>query len=114
MDGERKFPLAVRAVEQSLKLLHNGDRFSLVVFDEMIDVLMPSTLATSDARKRAIRKLEQVQPRGSTDLCSGWMPGCEQMYEHVAEGTISRALMFTDGQGNNGETHHEGTATKSD
>jgi Ca-activated chloride channel family protein len=107
MQGENKFPLAVSAVEMALELLGKNDRFSLVVFDDAVDVLMPSTLATSDAKKRALRALRQVQPRQSTDLCAGWMHGCEQLSEFVADGTISRALLLTDGQANSGETNHE-------
>ncbi|MEO8334311.1 MAG: VWA domain-containing protein [bacterium] len=107
MQGENKFPLAVSAVEQALKLLGTTDRFSLIVFDDQVDVLMTSTLATPDARKRALRALHQVQPRQSTDLCAGWMHGCEQLSEFVADGTISRALLLTDGHANAGETNHE-------
>ena len=107
MQGENKFPLAVSAVEMALELLGRNDRFSLVVFDDKVDVLMTSTLATSDAKKLALRALRQVQPRQSTDLCAGWMHGCEQLSEFVADGTISRALLLTDGQANCGETNHE-------
>jgi Ca-activated chloride channel family protein len=107
MQGENKFPLAVNAAKQALALLGEGDRFSLVVFDDEVDVLMASTVATADAKKRAIRALNQVRPRQSTDLCAGWMNGCEQLSEFVADGTISRALLLTDGQANAGETNHE-------
>jgi Ca-activated chloride channel family protein len=97
----------VSAVEQALKLLGNTDRFSLVVFDDQVDVLMSSTIATADAKKGALRALRQIHPRQSTDLCAGWMNGCEQLSEFVADGTISRALLLTDGQANSGETNHE-------
>lgn len=107
MQGEHKFPLAVSAVERALQLLGTADRFSLVVFDDAVDVLMPSTVATADAKKRALRALHQIHPRQSTDLCAGWMNGCEQLSEFVADGTISRALLLTDGQANAGETNHE-------
>ncbi len=107
MDGESKFPLAVEAVRQALRLLTSTDRFSLVVFDERVDVVMPSTLATADARKRALRELAQVRPRGNTDLCAGWMHGGTELADHIAEGTITRALLLTDGQANHGETNRE-------
>lgn len=107
MQGENKFPLAVKAVQQSLKLLAKDDRFSLVVFDDQIDVLAHSSLATADAKKRALRALDQVVPRASTDLCSGWMHGCDELSGFLAEGTISRVLLLTDGQANHGETNHE-------
>ena len=107
MDGENKFPLAVEAVKQSLRLLKSTDRVAIVVFDECVDVIMPSTFATAEARKLALRALQQVRPRGSTDLCSGWMHGGAELSDHIADGTITRALLLTDGQANHGETNHE-------
>src|SRR5436190_11478886 len=54
MADARKFSLAREAVQQALAMLRPDDRFSLVVYDTRIDVVMPSSLATSDAKQRAI------------------------------------------------------------
>ena len=107
MQGDAKFPLAVEAVRQALALLTDIDRFSLVVFDDRVDVIARSTFATPDAKRAALRALEQVEPRQSTDLCAGWMRGCEQLSEFIAPGTVTRALLLTDGQANSGETDHD-------
>ena len=107
MDGENKFPLAVEAVKQSLRLLTSTDRVSIVVFDEQVDVILPSTFMTAQAKKQALRALQQVRPRGSTDLCSGWMHGAAELSDHLADGTITRALLLTDGQANHGEVNRE-------
>jgi Ca-activated chloride channel family protein len=107
MDGENKFPLAVEAVKQSLRLLTSTDRVSIVVFDERVDVILPSTFATAEAKKRALRELQQVRPRNSTDLCAGWMHGGAELSDHIADDTITRALLLTDGQANHGETNRE-------
>lgn len=107
MQGESKFPLAIEAVTQSLSLLTSADRFSIVLFDELVDVIMASTLATADAKKRALCELQQIQPRGSTDLCSGWMHAGAELSDHIADGTITRALLLTDGQANHGETNRD-------
>ncbi|MDQ6717691.1 MAG: VWA domain-containing protein, partial [Gemmatimonadota bacterium] len=100
MSAENKFPLAVEAVRQALRLLDKNDRFSLVVFDNLVDVLTPSSLATAEAKRRAVRALEDVGPRNNTDLCAGWMSGCEQIAEHLEGEAISRALVLTDGLAN--------------
>src|SRR6476619_3556711 len=47
MSGENKFFLARQAVQQALAMLRPEDRFSLVVYDDRIDVLARSTNATS-------------------------------------------------------------------
>lgn len=107
MAGESKFSLAVEATRKALQLLVPEDRFTLVVFDDQVDVLMPSSLATMAAKKRALRLLESVEPRNSTDLCGGWMNACEELSDFIADGTISRALLLTDGQANHGETNRD-------
>src|SRR5687768_9721693 len=73
MSAENKFYLARQAVEQSLRMLRPADRFSVVVYDERIDVLTRSSNATPDAIRRAMDSLSAIHPRGSTDLCSGWI-----------------------------------------
>jgi Ca-activated chloride channel family protein len=105
-DG-RKFALARDAVERSLMLLRPDDRFSLVVYDEMIDVLMPSALATSESRRFAMAVLRDIQPRGSTNLSGGWLRGCEQAAQFANEEQISRCLLLTDGLANKGLTDRE-------
>ena len=104
MAGEQKFELARSAVEQALAMLHPEDRFTLVVYDSEVDVLAPSSAATPDAKRRALQALRSVHPRGSTDLCGGWMRGCEQLAQHLAEEGISRVLLLTDGLANHGIT----------
>lgn len=102
MSGANKFPLARQAIEQSLRMLRPEDRFSLVVYDNAVDVLARSTNATPTAIRQALYALSTIDPRGSTDLCSGWMHGCEQVSEFVDEERTSRVLLLTDGLANQG------------
>ena len=106
MHGE-KIVLARRAVEQALGQLHPEDRFAVVVYDDKVDVLVESTFATSEARRRALDLLSRVEPRGSTDLCSGWMRGCEQVALHADGASVSRCLLLTDGLANHGITDRD-------
>jgi Mg-chelatase subunit ChlD len=101
-DG-RKFSLARQAVDQALRMLRARDCFSVVVFDDRVDVLTASTLASGAAKQRTMDALDGVEPRGATDLCSGWLRGCEQVANHlVREDTVSRCLLLTDGLANRG------------
>ncbi len=104
MSGERKFSLARQAVEQSLRMLRPEDRFSLVVYDSEIDVLTRSSHATPAAIRQALDSLSRIDPRGSTDLCSGWMHGCDQVAQYVDHERVSRVLLLTDGLANHGTT----------
>ncbi len=104
MSDARKFELAREAVESALGMLRKTDRFSLVVYDDHIDVLARSTLATDTARRNALRALAEIQPRGSTDLGAGWLTGCEQVAEHLDRSGVNRCLLLTDGLANHGIT----------
>lgn len=106
MDGERKFTLARDAVEQSLRLLRESDSFSLVVYDGEVDVLMPVSLATPEAKRTALQRLAEVQPRGCTDLHSGWNAGALGLVDRARpeEGGVTRLLLLTDGLANAGVT----------
>jgi Mg-chelatase subunit ChlD len=123
MNDERKFTLARQAVEQSLRMLRPEDRFALVVYDNVIDVLAPSTLATPDTVTQALHALGGVGPRGSTNLGGGWLTGCQQVAEFLDGERVSRCLLLTDGLANQGitdrgelarhaqELRHRGVAT---
>lgn len=102
MAGEGKIGLARRAVHGALELLRATDRFSLVVYDSTIDVLAPSTLATPEAKRDALRLLDAIEPRDSTDLGGGWLTGCEQVATSISARVVSRVLLLTDGQANCG------------
>ena len=67
--GGEKIRLAKLAVEESLARLHADDRFAIVVYDEVIDVVFPSTRATrrrppiSPRPTRRDRRPRQHEPR---------------------------------------------------
>ena len=102
--GGSKIRLAKEAVERAIATLDPRDRFSVVFYDDRIDVVVPSTTATGGARSAAREALRAVDARGSTNLFEGWMRGCEQVALHVGEDVVSRALLLTDGLANVGVT----------
>lgn len=106
MDGA-KLQLAKDATRKALALLGRQDRFSLVVYDEHIDVLLESTAATAESLDLALRRLDAVDARGSTDLGSGWLKGCEQVAAHLDAEALGKCLLLTDGLANRGITGHE-------
>ena len=107
MADERKFGLAREAVESSLRMLRVDDRFALVVYDTVIDVLMRSTRATPESKHHALDALRKVGPRGGTDLGGGWLSGCEQVAEFLEDDRVSRCLLLTDGLANQGITDRD-------
>ena len=106
MSGE-KIALAKRAVEQSIGRLQADDRFSVVVYYDQIDVVIPSTLATPDARRDAATILSRIDARNQTNLAEGWLRGAEQVALHLQAEGINRTLLLTDGLANVGITDRD-------
>ena len=97
-----KLRLAKQAVEEAIGRLQVDDRFAVVVYDEHVDVLMPTTHATAEARREALARLASVEARGSTDLGAGWLHGCEQVALALTAEGVNRCLLLTDGLANVG------------
>ena len=104
--GGEKIRLAREAVVQALRMLRSSDRFTVVMYDDHIDVVVPSTEASTEAVKNAIGQVQQIEARGSTDLGAGWLKGCEEMAAHLRSGQVSRCVLLTDGLANRGITDH--------
>lgn len=101
--GGEKILLARQAAEHALRLLSPKDHFSLVVFDNDVDVLVGSTPASGEARSHAMRELARIEARGSTNLEGGWAAGCEQVLTQLTGDGLGRCLLVTDGHANVGE-----------
>ncbi len=102
--GDGKLELARQAADRCLGLLSASDHSSLVVFDDVVDVLQSLEPVTTAGRNTALGRLGEVQPRGSTDLGAGWLAGAEQAGRGVTLGANARVLLLTDGLANHGIT----------
>jgi Ca-activated chloride channel family protein len=105
MSGE-KIRLARDAAVAALRRLGPGDSFSVVVYDQDIDVIAPLAPFSPDAVEAAARALLRVEGRGSTDLCGGWLRGCEQVALRPVAGGVNKVVLLTDGLANVGVTDH--------
>ncbi len=105
--GGRKIELARRAIEVAIDRLLPEDRFSVVAYDDHIDVVVGTTSASREAKEGAIRQVRGIDARGSTNLGGGWLKGAEQVALHQAAAGgrgIHRVLLLTDGLANQGMT----------
>jgi Ca-activated chloride channel family protein len=102
--GGSKIDLARKAVVQALRMLRPSDRFSIVIYDHDVEVLVPSTPAGGEALRNGITQVERVQARGNTNLGGGWLAGCEELACHAQPGRIARCLLLSDGLANTGIT----------
>ncbi|NPV07442.1 MAG: VWA domain-containing protein [Anaerolineae bacterium] len=110
-----KIETAKRAVLQVLARLNEHDRVSLVIFDDHIDVLQPSTAATDALKWHLSQQLARVHARGSTALHEGWLTGCHSIADDDpgrSLGRPARVFLLTDGLANVGQTDPETIASE--
>jgi Ca-activated chloride channel family protein len=75
----RKIEMARKAVEHAVRLVNERDRLALICYDTEIDTLLGATAATPEAKELALSRLRQIDARGSTDLCGGWLRGANEL-----------------------------------
>ena len=110
MDGE-KMDHARKAAAYCIDQLIATDRVSLVVFDDQVDVLVPSQPVEN--RERIKQRLSDVFARNSTDLHTAWVKGGIQVSEHLDAIAINRVLLVTDGLANIGLTNTDEIVSQS-
>lgn len=101
MDGA-KMERAVEAAGYCVEQLLPSDRLSVVVFDDVVEVLVPSQRVEDKAGLK--RLLSGVRARNSTALHEAWVRGGMQVSEHLDGEAVNRVLLITDGLANVGLT----------
>ena len=100
MAGGRKMPFAREAATFAVKQLLPTDRVSVTVFDNEVETIVPG--GTAADKVGLVRRIEQIMPRGSTDLHGGWAEGGRQAEAGLVSGGVNRVLLLSDGLANVG------------
>lgn len=99
----RKLQAAKQAAKFAIEQLLPSDRVSLTLFDNEVQTLIPSTLATHKAQ--LLNRIDGITPGGSTALHDGWLQGSLDVSQHLAPDQLNRVILLSDGQANQGETN---------
>ena len=110
MSGD-KLGFAKDAARHALRLLHEPDRVSIILYDDEVKVLAPGQTVTAGVRDDLTRRLREVRSGGQTDLHGGWAAGCSQVREGQDAGLLNRVLLLTDGLANVGICDQEDVVT---
>jgi Ca-activated chloride channel family protein len=92
---------AKAACESIIRNLRPNDQFSLVVFDDRAEVVLP--VAAVSRKTDAIQAVRRIQDRGSTNLTAGWMLGRDEL-RNAPDTATRRSLLLSDGHLNAGIT----------
>jgi Ca-activated chloride channel family protein len=102
MADEGKIEYAKKAVRSLIDQLREGDYFSFVIYDDVVQVVRESKRVRD---KRDLRNLlDEVYPRGATNLGGGLVAGLEQVDRHRDGEFLNRVILLSDGLANRGIT----------
>jgi len=97
-----KIEYAKKAVRSLIDQLREGDYFSFVIYDDVVQVVRQSKRVRD---KRDLRNLlDDVYPRGATNLGGGLVAGLEQVDRHRDREFLNRVILLSDGLANRGIT----------
>ena len=105
----QKMHYARQAARFAVENLLPCDRISVVLFDDRIETLVPSTLATD--KNTLLEQLSHVHSRGSTALHAGWLEGGVQVSQYLNPAQLNRVIVLSDGLANVGETRVDAIAS---
>ncbi len=95
-----KLDFVKQAAIELVRRLSERDTFSLVAYDDVVEVPI---LSTKVKDKGAIRRaVNALTARGMTDLGGGWLKGCELVEADLEMGQVTRVLLLSDGLANRG------------
>ncbi len=102
MGEEGKIVNAKSALNALIDRLSRDDIFSLVIYDDVVDVLRPAGCAGD--RRELHDLVEGIQPRGWTNLGGGMLEGFSQVERYAGKEYVNRVVLLSDGLANRGIT----------
>lgn len=108
MSGQ-KMEYVRQAACYAIQQLLPTDRVSVIIYDDQIETLVPSTLAVDKAS--IIRKIQGIHSRNSTALHAGWERGGSEVTQHFNSEHLNRVILLSDGLANVGVTSADAIAT---
>lgn len=102
MEGP-KIEKARQAACVAIDKLADDDYFSLVIFDEETQLLIPPTrVGGEDHRDELKSRIDRIRPGGSTAIFAGVKLGAKQLREYLDKERVNRIVLLSDGLANVG------------
>jgi Ca-activated chloride channel family protein len=105
MGSEGKIENARMAVQTLIDQLAPDDLLSIVIYDDVVEVLRPAMRVGDKGDLCGL--LEEITPRGWTNLGAGMLEGIRQVECHRSCGYLNRVILLSDGLANRGITDGE-------
>lgn len=87
--------------------LADGDRISIVTFEDQVDVCVDGMNLSAETRPIIKERVMALRSGGCTDLGGGWLKGAECVAEGLGGRTRNQVMLLSDGHANQGITDPE-------
>lgn len=101
MSGE-KIEHAKTAAISFLEQLRDGDMVSLVIYDTVVEQILPPTIVNAQTRSQFIMAVNQIYARGSTNMFGGLQTGIQNLTSWAGQFSLKRVILISDGLANVG------------
>lgn len=99
--GGDKIKYARQAAIYAVQQLAESDRISVTIYDDQIEVIIPSQQATD--KQNIINRINSITPGNMTALYDGWLEGATQVSKYLQLEHLNRVILLSDGLANVGE-----------
>lgn len=94
---------AKECAKRVVRALAEGDRISVTQYDTTVTTVVRSVVVGAD-RSAILAAIDGIHVRGMTNLHGGWLAAAEQAAVGLAPDVLTRVLLLSDGQANQGVT----------
>jgi hypothetical protein len=103
-----KLDMCKKTLETLLNELKPTDRFSLTVFHNHAETIVPMNFLTATNKDSAIRRVKAVQTHGCTNLSGGLTNAVAELQRVASPSPVRSLLLLTDGHANQGVSDTNG------
>ncbi|MDQ7023976.1 MAG: VWA domain-containing protein [Anaerolineae bacterium] len=97
-----KIDFTKQAAQFLVQHLGSQDVLSIVLYNDKVETLFPPEQISN--KDRVSQLLDEIRIRGTTNLSGGWLEGCQHVKSRLADNTLNRVILMTDGLANRGVT----------
>lgn len=105
MGSGQKLEKAKEAAITALRRLNDRDLFSLVIYDQEVETVVPPQSAANTEWIES--RINQITSRGNTALFAGVSQAAAELRKHIEGNYVHRILLLSDGQANTGPSQPE-------
>ena len=102
MGSQMKLEKAKEAAITAVNMLGPDDLFSLVIYDDNAETVVPVTPVTAAMKEKIVYDINAIRTGGSTALFAGISVGANEIRKNAPENYVNRIILLSDGLANVG------------